>query len=189
MPRNLYLILGIRSDADLGQIKAAYRQRALELHPDRSGLSGGPFIEAQEAYATLSDPERRHRYDEDLRQMAARRQPGKPAPEPLVRERPKAEPFRPDEMASAFHDVSPADSFESYRPSFDELFKRWWSNLDSVSRPKSEHLESLTVEVIVWPEEAALGGVVRVAIPARATCPACGGHGVVGEEEIGTMRA
>lgn len=41
-------------------------------------------------------------------------------------------------------------------------------------------LESLTVQVLVSPEEALFGGTVRVGIPAQAVCRACGGHGAVG---------
>ena len=178
MRKNYYLILGITSDADLDEIKAAFRRRAMELHPDHSGLESGPFLEVQEAYGVLSDPARRRDYDR-RGQTIVRRRPWGPSAEPLVRKRPPREPF----SARGFRDVSLTESFRSNSPSFDELFERWWSNFDSVSRPKSERLESLTVEVIVSPEEAALGGAVRVGIPARATCPACGGHGAVGRYE------
>ena len=175
MQKNYYLILGITSDANLDEIKAAFRRRALELHPDQSGLESGPFLEVQEAYGVLSDPGRRRDYDR-RGEAIARHRPWGPSAEPLVRKRTPAEPF----AARRFRDVSLAESFFSHRPSFDELFERLWSNFDSVSRPKAEHLESLTVEVVVSPEDAARGGTVRVGIPARATCPACGGHGAIG---------
>ncbi len=63
MAKNYYLILGITADATKEDIKAAFRRRAMELHPDRSGLGSGPFQEAQEAYSVLADPDRRRRYD------------------------------------------------------------------------------------------------------------------------------
>ena len=176
--KNYYLILGITSDASLDEVKAAFRRRARELHPDHSGLESGPFLEVQEAYGVLSDPARRRNYDRRA-QAIARRRPWGPSPEPLVRERPQGESF----AAGGYRDVSLAESFFSHQPSFDELFDRLWSNFHSVSRPKSEQLENLTVEVMVSPEEAALGGTVRVGIPARATCPTCGGHGAVGRYE------
>jgi len=103
--------------------------------------------------------------------------------EPLVPQRPMGEPFRPVESARAFREFSLAEFFENYRPSFNELFDRLWSSFEDVSRPKSEGLESLTVEVLLSPNEAAYGGQVRVWIPARATCRACGGHGSVGPYE------
>lgn len=151
MERNYYMILGVGMNATPEEIKAAFRQRARELHPDKSGLNGGPFIEVQEAYTTLSDPERRRAYDRQLT-----RQPVMPA--------------------SVVRDMA-LDEFENYFPSFDELFDRLWSNFTGIGRPKSEHLESLTVEVLLSPVEARSGGHVRIEIPARATCPTCRGRG------------
>lgn len=179
MAKDYYVILGISSDASDEVIRAAFRRRARELHPDTSGLESGPFLEVQEAYGVLSDHERRRRYDEQTRMSPARHRPRWPSPEPLVRERPKAEPFRPIEVASTFQGVSLKESFETHRPTFGELFNRWWGNFQSVSRPKSERLENLTAEVVVSPDEARFGGMVRVEIPAQATCPTCRGCGAV----------
>lgn len=153
MARNYYVILGIRTDANPDEIKAAFRQRALELHPDKSGLNSSPFIEAQEAYLALSDPQRRRAYDRQLNQPAI-------AP------------------ASAVRDIA-LNEFETYYPSFDELFDRLWSNFLGVSRPKTETPESLTLEIILTPDEARTGGRVRVEVPAQTACPTCGGHGHV----------
>jgi DnaJ-class molecular chaperone len=94
MPRNYYVILGIADDASLDEIKAAFRRRAMELHPDTSGLESGPFLELQEAYGVLSDPERRWRYDHQTHPIITRRRPWRPAAEPMVRARPQAEPLR-----------------------------------------------------------------------------------------------
>jgi molecular chaperone DnaJ len=181
--KNHYLILGITANANREEIKAAFRRRALELHPDHSGLESGPFQELQEAYSVLGDPERRRRYDREYRPPIVRRPRAGAAPEPLVTQRPKGEPFRPEEPIRPFREVLLAESFETYRPSFDELCDRFWSNFEDVSRPKSEQLESLTIEVLLSPEEAAYGGQVRVWIPARATCRACGGLCSVGQYE------
>ena len=183
MAKNYYLILGIAADASREDIKAAFRRRALELHPDRSGLGSGPFQEVQEAYRVLGDPERRRRYDRTHPPRAPRGFRSGPAPEPLVSQRPKGEPFRPIEPAHRFRDVSLAESFATHRPSFEELFDRLWGNFEPFERPKVEHVESLTVEVVVSPEDARWGGRVRVWIPARATCAACGGEGAVGPYE------
>ena len=98
----------------------------------------------------------------------------------------RAEPLRapapatPIGATQAPRDISLGESFDTFHPSFDELFDRFWSNFASVTRPKAERLESLTIEVPLTPDEARTGGVVRVLIPARAQCSACGGHGALG---------
>ena len=181
MIRDYYMTLGVASDASADEIKAAFRRRALDFHPDTSRLESGPFLEIQEAYGVLADPEQRQRYDQQSRpQPPAPRPPWRSPRESLRTPRLKAEPLRPVEPASGFRKVSLTDSFASYRPSFDELFDRWWSNFRSVTRPKAEMLKNLTVEVLASPEEALFGGTVRVGIPAQAVCRACGGHGAVG---------
>lgn len=183
MKKNYYLILGIGTDASLEEIKSAYRRRALELHPDRSGRESEPFVELQEAYAVLSDPQRRRRYDQQAGPSAIHRPPWGPAPEPMTAGPQQAEPFSSVEPASAFKELSLTDSFTRFHPSFEELFDRLWSNFEPLTRPKAEHLESLQVEVRLTPEEARRGGIVRVMIPARATCSACGGRGGAGSYE------
>jgi len=176
MRKNYYLILGITTHASMDDIRAAFRRRAMELHPDRSGLDSGPFLEVQEAFGVLSDPARRRDYDRQ-RLPVARHRPWGPSAEPLMRRRPPAEPFAP---RRGFRGASLAESFAAHHPAFEELFDRLWGNFDSISWPKAETLESLTVEVVISLEEARRGGRIRVGIPARATCPACGGQGAVG---------
>lgn len=63
--RNYYEILGISRDATQAQIKAAYRKLAKQYHPDSNPDDQKikeRFQEIQEAYAVLSDPEKRNMY-------------------------------------------------------------------------------------------------------------------------------
>jgi len=65
--RDFYEVLGIGRDADLSAIKKAYRRLALQHHPDRNpgdAQAEERFKEAAEAYAVLSDPDKRRRYDQ-----------------------------------------------------------------------------------------------------------------------------
>ncbi len=64
--RDYYEILGVDRDSPAGEIKAAYRKLAIKYHPDRNPdfpEAEEKFKEASEAYAILSDPEKRSQYD------------------------------------------------------------------------------------------------------------------------------
>src|SRR5262245_24675299 len=64
--RDYYEILGVGREAANGELKSAYRKLALAHHPDRNpgdSEAAEKFKEASEAYAVLSDPEKRARYD------------------------------------------------------------------------------------------------------------------------------
>jgi molecular chaperone DnaJ len=66
MPRDPYEVLGVERDASEQQIKKAFRQLAMELHPDVNAHDPDAeekFKEAAEANEILSDPERRATYD------------------------------------------------------------------------------------------------------------------------------
>ncbi len=64
--RDYYEVLGVEKDADAATIKKAYRKLAIKFHPDRNEGDAGAeesFKEVSEAYAVLSDDEKRQRYD------------------------------------------------------------------------------------------------------------------------------
>lgn len=65
--RDYYEVLGIGKDADEAAIKKAYRVLAKKYHPDMNpgdAEAEKKFKEASEAYAVLSDPEKRQKYDQ-----------------------------------------------------------------------------------------------------------------------------
>lgn len=58
-----YKVLGISKDATLKEIKQAYRNLVLHLHPDKKAGDAEKFDEATKAYKTLIDPIKREEYD------------------------------------------------------------------------------------------------------------------------------
>ncbi len=67
--RDYYEILGAKKDATLDEIKKAYREMALRYHPDRvphekKKEAEEKFKEISEAYAVLSDSQKRALYDQ-----------------------------------------------------------------------------------------------------------------------------
>jgi molecular chaperone DnaJ len=62
--KDYYATLGVSKDASQDEIKKAFRKLAHEYHPDKKGGNESKFKEVNEAYTTLSDPEKRSRYDQ-----------------------------------------------------------------------------------------------------------------------------
>ncbi len=65
--RDYYEVLGVAKDADDATLKKAYRKMAKKYHPDTNQgdeVAAEKFKEVQEAYAVLSDPDKRRQYDQ-----------------------------------------------------------------------------------------------------------------------------
>ena len=65
---NLYDILGVKVHAERAEIKRAYVDLALKLHPDKNSDEGAnaQFLRVKEAYATLVNADDRRAYDRSL---------------------------------------------------------------------------------------------------------------------------
>jgi len=64
--RDYYEVLGVSKTTPINEIKSQYRKLALKFHPDRnkSQEAAEHFKEISEAYAVISDPEKRKIYDQ-----------------------------------------------------------------------------------------------------------------------------
>jgi DnaJ-class molecular chaperone len=63
--KDYYALLGVPQDANLDQIKKAYRELSFKNHPDRNPGSdtSAKMQQINEAYEILGDPERKQAYD------------------------------------------------------------------------------------------------------------------------------
>ncbi len=67
MSKDYYDLLGVKRGATEGEIKSAYRKLALKYHPDRNPndkKAEDTFKQISEAYAVLSDQQKRAQYDQ-----------------------------------------------------------------------------------------------------------------------------
>jgi curved DNA-binding protein len=67
MAKDYYAALGLEKAASADQIKKAYRKLAMKFHPDKNPddkKAEERFKEITEAYAVLSDPEKKQQYDQ-----------------------------------------------------------------------------------------------------------------------------
>lgn len=93
--RNPYRTLGVPREAQQEAIKQAYRQLAMELHPDRNPDNpavADKFRDVNAAYALLGDVEKRGRFDRGDIDALGRRRPKAPEPPPAKKPRPTSKP-------------------------------------------------------------------------------------------------
>ena len=176
MAKSYFAILGISPSATKDEVRSAYRRLAKEFHPDHHSGGSARFREIQEAYSVLGNNHSRQEYKQNIRK-ASPKQPIRPSsypgPEPLI----------PEDKPIDLGEISPVRSFQSFTPSYDEIFDWLWDNFSSLTQDKSGRVQNLTLEVPLTPDQARRGGNARITVPAKAVCPTCRGYGGVGVYE------
>jgi curved DNA-binding protein len=163
--KDYYQVLGVGREASADEVKKAWRKLARKYHPDVSKQPDAAqrMSELNEAYAVLSDPERRAAYDA------------------LARGHHEGESFTPPpgwDAGFVFHGdgADPAHARE-----FSEFFDRLFGDLGSTRRrhgarahvpprqPAWASAAPLVLPLPVAPWEAALGAVVPLRLPDGST--------------------
>lgn len=108
--KSYYDILGVPPEAGTKEIKDAYRRAARAVHPDLGGTAS-QFHDVAVAYETLSDPQRRERYDSDTGR-------GRPAPAPPAASTRNATAGPQGATRTRVEDVDAARSAPVYVPPF-----------------------------------------------------------------------
>lgn len=114
--KDYYQVLGVASDADEKTIREAYRDQALKYHPDRnqdSESSAEKMKAVNEAYAVLSDAQKRREYD------FFRQQYGESAAGQFRQNYSQQDIFRNSDIHQIFEELSRAFGLRG----FDEIFK------------------------------------------------------------------
>ncbi len=151
--RDYYETLGVARDADQKAIKDAFRQLALKYHPDRNKEPSASerFKEIAEAYAVLSDPEKRASYD-----AGGRAGLGGYSAEDLF-------------SGIDFGDIFGGLGFEFGGGGlFDRLFRH---------RQAPQRGENIEIGLAIPLERVATGGDETVHVSRPVICAACGGSG------------
>ncbi|MBI4322892.1 MAG: DnaJ domain-containing protein, partial [Candidatus Omnitrophica bacterium] len=161
--RDYYEILGVRKNASVDEIKRAYRELALKHHPDRVPAerkkeAEEKFKEISEAYAALSDQEKRSVYDQYGHAGFDQRYSTEDV-------------FRGADFSSIFGDLGVGGSV------FEDLLGGLFGFGGGTSRARSGRGSDLECEVEVSLEEAAKGLTKTLTVPRREPCAECRGQG------------
>lgn len=151
--RDYYEVLGVKRDASKDEIKDAYRKLAMQFHPDRNKDPGAEerFKEISEAYAVLSDDQKRQTYDQlghtgfDQRYQ-------------------QEDIFRGADFDSVFRDMGFGDIFRTF---FGGGFGGERANVG----------QDLAYDLEITLDEAAKGAEKEIEIPRTEKCDVCGGSG------------
>ena len=155
--RDYYEVLGVGEDADPAAIKKAYRNLAMQHHPDRNpgnGEAAEKMKEVNQAYAVLCDPQKRGRYDAY----------GHAGLEGYTQE----DIFRSVDFSSLFREFG----FGGGDSIFDGFFGRGTSG-----RKRPRRGADLRYDLSVTLEEVASGVEKTVELPKAPTCSSCKGTG------------
>ncbi|MCW4053757.1 MAG: molecular chaperone DnaJ [Candidatus Bathyarchaeota archaeon] len=157
--RDYYEVLGVSKNASKEEIKDAYRKLAMQYHPDRNKADDAEdkFKEISEAYAVLSDDQKRHQYDTlghvrfDQRYTAE-------------------DIFRGADFETIFRDIGFG---------FGDLFRTFFSGGFSRGnfRERSNRGQDLAYDVEITLEEAAKGTEKEILVPRTEKCEVCKGSG------------
>ncbi len=145
--RDFYEILSVERGADAAGLKAAFRKKAMEHHPDRNGGCADAtarFKEVNEAYSVLSDPNKRAAYDRFGHAGVNGANGG---------------------GGSQFTDVH-----DMFNDVFGDIFGRQRSNGPARG-------QDLRYDLEISLEQAYAGDQVEVRAPAAVTCDTCAGAG------------
>jgi molecular chaperone DnaJ len=154
-----YDLLGLSRNASQEEIKNAYRSLALKYHPDRNKRPEAEekFKEVSEAYAILSDPEKRREYDAS-------------GFEGIDKQYKQEDIFN----RKNFHEVFSEFGFDAN----DLLNRIFGGGFTFNQESESPRGRDFTAQIEITLEQAAFGTTLEVTLPRMKKCTRCGGSGL-----------
>ena len=165
--RDYYELLGVPRNATQQEIEQAYRKRAIEYHPDRvppekKDEAREKFKDISEAYAVLSDPQKRKQYDMFGHAGIDSRYT-------------QEDIFRGVDFSSIFENLGFGNS--GFGDTFEDIF-----DLFNLGRTKTRNRPrkgpDIEYPVSITLEEAYKGTEKQIQYYHTQTCPVCKGTGV-----------
>jgi len=156
-----YEVLGIPRNATKDQIKDTYRKLAMQFHPDRnkSPEAEGKFKEISEAYAVLSDDQKRRTYDTLGHQG-------------FDQQYTQEDIFRGADFNDIFRDIGGGGGFS-------DIFRMFFGGggFSSGYGERADRGQDLLYELSITLEESAKGTQKEIEVPRTEKCEICGGSG------------
>lgn len=149
---DFYETLGVQKGASKDEIKGAYRKLALQYHPDRNKDPAAEerFKSISEAYAVLSDDEKRKQYDTYGKEGVYQRYGS------------EEDIFRGTDFSDVFRGTG-----------FDDIFSQFFGGGRSGPRRGNDISLRMTLRL----EDVVNDSSREVEIPRAEACPVCGGSG------------
>jgi len=153
--RDYYEVLGVQRNDSKEKIKDAYRKLALQYHPDRNKDPGAEekFKEISEAYAVLSDDQKRQQYDTLGHSGFDQRYTSEDI-------------FRGADFSSIFRDMG-----------FGDLFRTFFGGGFSSEYEENNVGQDIAYELEITLEEASKGAQKEIEIKRTEKCEVCNGSG------------
>ncbi len=152
--RDYYEVLGIQKGASDEEIKSAYRKMAMKYHPDKNPgdkAAEEKFKEVNEAYAVLSDPDQKNKYD---RFGFAGVDPG-----------------------AGFNGAGGFEGFGGFEDIFGDFFGNMFNGQSGQRRRGPKKGNDLRAHITISFEEAARGCKREIKLNKYVRCQKCGGSG------------
>ena len=151
--KDYYEVLGVQKGATKEQIKDSYRKLALQFHPDRNKAPEAEerFKEISEAYAVLSDEEKRKQYDSFGREGVYQRY----------------------SQEDIFRGANFGEFFRGMGFGFDDIFSQFFGG----GGGRSARGEDLTYHIQLNLEDLVADSNKEIEVPRTEMCTKCSGSG------------